>query len=61
LLNGDLVRSDDNQYDLIIDRDESEIYVVAKKSGINLPLVGSLVAVYILFMIFILKIRKRRR
>lgn len=61
LLNGDLVRSDNNQYDLIIDRDESEIYVLAKKSGINLPLVGSLIAVYILFMIFLLKIRKRRR
>jgi alpha-amylase len=61
LLSGDLVRSNGNQYDLIIDRDESEIYVLTEKSGINLPLVGSLVAVYILFMIFILKIRKRRR
>ncbi|WHY02068.1 alpha-amylase family glycosyl hydrolase [Neobacillus sp. DY30] len=61
LLNGDLVRSNDNQYDLIIDRDESEIYVLTEKSGINLPLVGSLVVVYILFMIFILKIRKRNK
>lgn len=61
LLNGDLVRSNGNQYDLIIDRDESEIYVLTEKSGINLPLVGSLVVVYILFMIFILKIRRRRR
>lgn len=61
LLNGDLVRSNGDQYDLIIDRDESEIYVLTKKSGINLPLVGSLVAVYILFTIFILKIRKRRK
>lgn len=61
LLNGDLVRSNNNQYDLIIDRDEAEIYVLAKKSGINLPLVGSLVAVYILFTIFILKVRKRKR
>jgi hypothetical protein len=61
LLNGDLVRSNDNQYDLIIDRDESEIYVLTEKSGINLPLVGSLLTVYILFMIIILKIRKKRR
>ncbi|MEC1524024.1 alpha-amylase family glycosyl hydrolase [Neobacillus niacini] len=61
LLNGDLVRSNGDQYDLIIDRDESEIYVLTKKSGINMPLVGSLVAVYILFTIFILKIRKRRK
>jgi glycosidase len=61
LLNGDLVRSHDNQYDLIIDRDESEVYVLTEKSGINLPLVGSLVAVYILFTIFLIKIRKRRK
>ncbi|MEH7014440.1 alpha-amylase family glycosyl hydrolase [Neobacillus niacini] len=61
LLNGDLVRSNDDQYDLIIDRDEAEVYVLTKKSGINLPLVGSLVAVYILFTIFILKVRKSRK
>jgi glycosidase len=62
MLNGDLVRStDDNEYDLIIDRDEAEVYVLAKKSGINLPLVGSLVAVYILFTLFIIKVKKRRK
>ena len=62
MLNGDLVRStDDNQYDLIIDRDEAEIYVLANKSGINLTLIGSLVVVYILFTIFIIKVRKRRK
>ncbi|MFP7295754.1 alpha-amylase family glycosyl hydrolase [Neobacillus niacini] len=62
MLNGDLVRSNDNnEYDLIIDRDEAEIYVLANKSGINLTLIGSLVVVYILFTIFIIKVRKRRR
>jgi hypothetical protein len=62
MLNGDLVRSnDDDQYDLIIDRDEAEVFVLAKKSGINLPLVGSLVAVYILFTLFIIKVKKRRK
>ncbi|SDN13981.1 alpha-amylase family glycosyl hydrolase [Bacillus sp. OK048] len=61
LLKGDLVRSKDDRYDLIIDRDEAEIYVLANKSGINLPLIGSLAVVYILFTIFIIKIRKRRK
>jgi glycosidase len=62
MLNGDLVRStDDNQYNLIIDRDEAEIYVLANKSGINLTLIGSLVVVYILFTLFIIKVRKRRK
>lgn len=61
LLKGDLVRSKGDQYDLIIDRDEAEIYVLANKSGINIPLIGSLVVVYILFTIFIIKIKKRRK
>jgi glycosidase len=59
LLMGDLVRSKDNQYSLIIDRDEAEIYVLAEKSGINLPLVGSIAAVYLLVMIFLFLIWKK--
>ncbi len=31
LLNGDLVKSNKDQYNLIIDRDEAEIYVLAKE------------------------------
>jgi glycosidase len=61
LLKGDLARSEDNQYDIIIDRDEAEIYVLADKSGINWTLVGSLIVVYLLFMLFLFQILKRRR
>lgn len=61
LLKGDLARSKDNQYDIIIDRDEAEIYVLAEKSGINWPLVGSLIVVYLLFMVFLFQILKRRK
>ena len=38
MLNGDLVRDKDKQYTITIDRDESEIYVLSEKSGINLYL-----------------------
>lgn len=61
LLKGDLARSEDNQYDIIIDRDEAEIYVLAEKSGVNLPLIGSLAVVYLLFMVFLYAIIKRRK
>lgn len=61
LLKGDLARSEENQYDIIIDRDEAEIYVLADKSGINWTLVGSLIVVYLLFMIFLFQILKRRK
>ncbi|PGV47984.1 alpha-amlyase [Bacillus sp. AFS037270] len=59
LLGGDLVRSHKNDYILIIDRDNSEIYVLADKSGINITFIAALVGVVILTLIFLLFIIKR--
>ncbi|MDF2855731.1 MAG: alpha amylase catalytic region [Neobacillus sp.] len=61
LLKDDLVRSKDDKYEIIIDRDEAEYYVLANKSGLNLTLIGSLVVVYILVMVFLILIKKRSR
>jgi alpha-amylase len=61
LLAGDIVRSHENQYILIIDRDNSEIYVQTEKSGINITLIASLIFVYILVFIFLFFIIKRRK
>lgn len=61
LLGGDLVRNNHNQYDLILDRDKAEIYVLTKKSGINITMIGLLVVVYLLAILFIWKIRKKRQ
>ncbi|MEH7333715.1 alpha-amylase family glycosyl hydrolase [Neobacillus drentensis] len=61
LLGGDLVRSHNNQYNLIIDRDESEIYVLTKKSGLNIPHIASLIVVYLLVFLFLILILKRRK
>jgi len=59
LLGGDLVRSRDHKYILIVDRDNSEIYVLAEKSGVNIPLIVSLSIVFILALIFLFLIIKR--
>ncbi|MEH7073691.1 alpha-amylase family glycosyl hydrolase [Neobacillus drentensis] len=61
LLDGDIVRSHDNQYFLILDRDLSEIYVVTEKSGINIPLIASLIVVYLLVSLFLFLVIKRRK
>jgi glycosidase len=61
LLKDDLVRSEDEKYEIIIDRDEAEYYVLANKSGLNLTLIGSLVVVYVLVMVFLILIKKRSR
>jgi glycosidase len=61
LFGGDLVPSKDNQYSIILDRDKAEIYVLANKSGLNIPLIASLAAVYLLFTLFIIKVKKRKK
>jgi alpha-amylase len=61
LLGGDVVRSKDNKYYLILDRDNSEIYVLTKKSGPNTPLIASLIIVYLLVFLFLYLIIKRRK
>ncbi|MCM3570032.1 alpha-amylase family glycosyl hydrolase [Neobacillus mesonae] len=61
LLAGDIVRDHKGQYILIMDRDNSEIYALTDKSGINFTLIGSLIAVYILVFIFLYFIIKRRK
>jgi alpha-amylase len=61
MLMGDLVRSKDNEYSLIIDRDEAEIFVLTNKSGLNMPLIASQVIVYLLVMAFLFLILKRRK
>ncbi|MFL6559735.1 MAG: alpha-amylase, partial [Bacillus sp. (in: firmicutes)] len=61
LLAGDKVNSNDNKYMIILDRDNSEVYVVAEESGINYPLIAGLVVVYLLCFLFLMKLRKNKR
>lgn len=61
LLAGDLVRSKDGKYDIILDRETAEIYVLAPKTGLNIPFIAVLVAVYASFGLFLYLARKRKR
>jgi glycosidase len=61
MLNGDLVRDKDKQYTITIDRDESEIYVLSEKSGINSIYLFSLGVVLLSFFVFIILVSKRSR
>jgi len=61
LLAGDIVRSHKNDYILIVDRDNSEIYVLTEKRGINLTFIAAFVGVVVLSLIFLLLIIKRGR
>jgi len=61
LLGGDNVESQGDKYTIILDRDIAEIYVLTDKSGLNIPLIASLVVVYILVGIFLVLLFKRRK
>ncbi|MFD2443153.1 alpha-amylase family glycosyl hydrolase [Bacillus sp. CGMCC 1.16607] len=61
LLANDLVRSKNDKYELIIDREEAEIYVLAKKTGLNIPYLTVMGIVYLAFIIFIVLIWKRSK
>ncbi|GCD83825.1 hypothetical protein PTHTG4_28900 [Parageobacillus thermoglucosidasius] len=53
LLAGDLVRSDRDGYDIIINRETAEIYALTDKTGNNIPFIMAIVAVYVLFILFL--------
>lgn len=61
-LNGDLVRSKDNLYSIVIDREQVEIYKLANKSTINIPyfiVLGIVLAAFASFIVLIIKRAKR--
>ncbi|WP_026574489.1 alpha-amylase family glycosyl hydrolase [Bacillus sp. UNC438CL73TsuS30] len=61
LLNGDTVKSEGDKYTIILDRDKSEIYVLAEKTGINIPFVSAIMIVIILACLFLFLVIKRSR
>ncbi|MGG1629220.1 alpha-amylase family glycosyl hydrolase [Rossellomorea sp. NRS-1567] len=62
LLTADLVRIDkDGNYTIVVDREESEVYSLKQKSGLNYPYLLALGTVYVLFLLFIYLVWKRGR
>lgn len=61
LLADDLVRSDKNGYDIILNRETAEIYLLGKKTGLNVPFISAIIAVYVLFGLFLYYVKKRSK
>jgi glycosidase len=61
LLEGGMVKEENGDYSIILDRETSEIYALAEKSGLNISFIAALSAVYIIFLIFIYFVWKRGR
>ncbi|MDQ0217561.1 alpha-amlyase [Peribacillus cavernae] len=61
LLTDDLVRSKEDKYTIILDREKTEIYALADKSGLNVTYMSIMGVVYAAFIAFIILIFKRAR
>ncbi|MBA4538772.1 alpha-amylase [Bacillus aquiflavi] len=62
LLAGDLVRSnEENKYNIVIDREEAEIYVLAEKTKIKLSFIIGTVAVWVIFILFLYVVWKKAK
>ena len=64
MLNGDLARSKDNSYSIVIDRESTEVYTLASKSTINTPyliIIGLVLVIFGIFIAMIIKRSKRNR
>lgn len=61
LLADDLVRSANGEYKLTVDREEAEIYVLADKTGLNIPYLAAMAAVYAAFFAFIFLVVRRAK
>ncbi|RFU67558.1 alpha-amylase family glycosyl hydrolase [Bacillus sp. V59.32b] len=61
LLENDLVRSKGDSYTIILDREKTEVYALADKSGLNIPYIIIMGVVYAAFIVFIILVWKRSK
>ncbi|SEN13643.1 alpha-amylase [Mesobacillus persicus] len=61
MLNGDLVRSNEGNYKIVLDREEAEVYVLSERTGINVAYLIAMVVVVLLFIVFITLLKRRAR
>jgi len=61
LLAGDLVRSNQGSYKLVLDREEAEIYVLSERTGINVAYLTAMIIVVLLFILFIVLLKRRAK
>lgn len=61
LLEDDMVREENGEYYLVMKRETANVYALAEKTGWNWSFILALVCVYLLFMIFIVLVKKRKK
>ncbi|MCM3735148.1 alpha-amylase family glycosyl hydrolase [Bacillus cytotoxicus] len=60
LLEGDRVREENGKYYIVLKRETANVYALAGKSGWNWSFIAALVGVNVLFIIFLVLVKKRK-
>ncbi|MCP8968272.1 alpha-amylase family glycosyl hydrolase [Ectobacillus ponti] len=61
LLSDDLVREENGSYALVLKRETANVYALAERTGLNWGFIGAIAGVYVLFTIFLILARRRRK
>ncbi|MCM3602352.1 alpha-amylase family glycosyl hydrolase [Robertmurraya korlensis] len=61
VLSDEIVRGKGEEYTLVLDRDQAQIYILGQKTGLNIPYILIMGAVYVAFIIFIYLLWKRSK
>jgi alpha-amylase len=61
ILSDEIVRSKGKEYTIVLDRDQAQIYTLGPKTGLNIPYLLIMGAVYLAFIIFIYLLWKRSK
>lgn len=61
LMEEDLIRPAKDGYYLVLDRETANVYALAQKTGLNIPLIATLVAINVLFVTFLILVQRRRK
>lgn len=61
LMEEDIIRPAKDGYYLVLDRETANVYALAEKTGLNIPFISVLVGINVLFVIFLILVRRRRK
>jgi alpha-amylase len=61
LLNDEIIRINEGQYHITMDRETANIFEVHEKTGLNWQFIGAIIGVWILFVIFIVFAKRRSK
>ncbi|SDZ25776.1 alpha-amylase family glycosyl hydrolase [Bacillus sp. 166amftsu] len=60
LLEDEIIREEDGKYYLVLKREEANVYQVREKTGGNWPFISLLVGVNVLFLAFLIAVKKKK-